>query len=242
MRRMTLLALIIGLTMGPGCARIAVKRGLRVEPVEAAQSVVKVVGQGYQLRGRRDGQVVRVQVAQVSYCQHNQTQRAKGFRVTERRAVGPGLAMEWIMGGVITLTGAGLITYNQLNPPQVAEGELAVSSTRTWLYSGAIVAAGLGLLTAAFFQQRSLGRSEVAIGMKTLRKQGRVRPCRAKKATGGRLRLTLDSGLQLETDVGPDGMASFALPADIEQRLKTDGRRATLEAMGDWRSQRRLSL
>ena len=147
------------------------------------------------------------------------------------------------MGGLISSAGVGVLAYGVRNPPTYAPGELNASGTdSTYLGGGLITAAGLGLLTAAFVQQRSLGDSELAMGVRMLQKQGSVRVCKRGPATSGRVRLTLADGHQLEAKIGPDGRAHLALPTDVEQRLQRDGRRATLEALGDWRSQLRISL
>lgn len=228
----------------PGCAHIRTTRSLRVAALEAPVASVAVVGEGYQLRAKRDGDAVRVQVAAVKYCQRQLRQRAQGFRVTERQAVGKGLTTQWIMGGMITLAGAAILTYNAVNPaPAPAEGDLGIDYTkRTYLYAGGISAVGLAFLTGSLVQQLSLGRTEQPLGERVLKKQGSVRPCRAKKATHGTLRLTLSDGHQIEAPVGADGLARIPLPADVEARLTREGRRATVEALGDWRSQKRISL
>ncbi len=237
------LAVVGCAALGPGCARIAVSRSLRVAPIEAPQHRVVVVGKGFALDAKRDAGVVNVTVRAVSYCRQLTTQRAQGFRVVQRRAVGPSLAMEWAMGALIAGAGATVLTYAALNPETTTDGELAVGSRkRTWFTGGAITAAGVALLVGALVQQRSLGRSEVALGLKTLRKQGVEAACQPTAATSGRLRLTLGDGHQIEADVRPDGTAALPLPADVDARLQRDGRRATLEAIGDWRSQTRISL
>lgn len=241
--RLLAMGLTCWVVAAPGCARVHVSRSLRVEPVEAPQKKIAVVGKGFRIHAKRDGAAVRVDVEAVAYCRQHTTQRAKGFRVTQRRAVGPSLMMEWIMGGLISSAGVGTLLYSGLNPPTTTDGELAPgSSMRTWVTGGAITAAGLGLLIGAMVQQHSLGRSEIALGMKTLRKAGTVIACQPKSATSGRVRVTLSDGHQIEAPVGANGVALVPLPEDVEQRLQREGRRATIEALGDWRSQVRITL
>lgn len=226
-----------------GCAHIQERHRLRVEPLEPPQRSVQAEKSGFQLRARRAGPAVIVEARAVQYCRDLVQQRAKGFRVTTREAVGSSLVMEWVMGGLISAAGAGVLVYGARNPPTYRDGELdAGGANRTYIGGGVLTAVGIGLLTAALVQQRSLGESERAIGVKLLKKQGHVRVCERTPATAGRVRLTLSDGHQIEADIGADGRAKLVLPADVEARLQRDGRRATLEAMGDWRSQLRITL
>lgn len=228
----------------PGCASVHERRGLRVEPLEKPRPRLDTVGQGYQLRARRMGDAVLVEVAAASYCQQVLQQKARGFRVTERQVAGPSLVAEWVFGGLFVAAGSGIIAWNVTHPAEpAAEGEFAPdNATKANIYGGVIGAAGLALLVGAAVQQASLGVHETELGVQTLEKRGRVFPCKLSKATGGKLRLTLADGLQIVADVQPDGRATLPLPPDLDTRLEGEGRRATLEALGDWRSQTRIDL
>ena len=180
----------------------------------------------------------------VSRCRTILEQRAKGFRRTTRRAEGASLTLEWVFGALFTAAGSGIIAYSALAPPpEEVDGEFTPSGTgQGYVHGTAIGLVGLGLLAGAAWQQWSLGVHETALGERTLKRAGHVRICGQPKPGPGRVRLTLDDGLQMEADAGADGVAILKLPDDIEMRLTEGGRRATLEVKGDWRSQIRLRL
>ena len=239
---MTALALV-GLLAAGGCARISEVSKLRVVPLEKPRRSVVEVGKGYLLRGKRVGDEVVVQVARATYCAGKLEQRARGYRVVKRTSPDHTLTMEWLTGIIFSGVGGWLFATAGGGEAQFVDGEARVdNSTSQRLYGGGIGLIGGALLTGAIVQTLSLGRTEIDLGERTLKRQGAPRPCKLGKARSGRLRLTLDDGLQLEADVGADGMVRIKLPADIAARIRKAGPRATLEALGDWRSQRRLSV
>lgn len=235
-------ALLIG--VAPGCARISEVRSLRVAPLEKPRQTTEQRGVGYRLRGARDGAVVRLDVVAVQRCVTITRQHAEGFERTTRQAVGPSLTMQWVMGGLFTLAGAAVAGYNAANPAKPdADGAVSASSAGSaYLQAGIFGGIGVGLLIGSLLQTRSLGVSERPLGRRELQLEGELRTCGSAPATEGKVRLTLPDGAQLEADVGADGKATITLPDDVEQRLQREGRRATVEVLGDWRSQARITL
>jgi len=227
-----------------GCAQISETHRLRVEPLEKPKQRMESLGAGHQVSGKRVGATVQVQVLSVARCQKVLEQRARGFRRTTRRAEGASLKLEWLFGGLFAAAGAGIITYNALDPPaEEVDGEFSPGSARqAYVQGAAITTVGLALLIGAAWQQWSLGVHETPLGERTLKRAGRIQTCGAPKPGPGRVRLPLDAGLQIEAQAGADGVAIVPLPTDIEARLQKGGRRATLEVKGDWRSQVRMRL
>ena len=236
----TTLIIAVLVSSSAGCARLRSSVRLRVEPTERPRTEKVEIGQGLQLRARRDGDALLVQARAVRYCQKLIKQRALGFKVVETRAVGHGLVYQWVMGSLITASGAGLMVYNGMTP--ALPSDQIDYKTRGWLYSGFITAVGAALLTGSVFQQRSLGVSETPLGERTLTKKGDIFSCKSAPATAGKLRLTLDIGETLKAEVGADGTARFPISPELQQRINAGSRRGTLEALGDWRSQVRVRL
>ena len=239
--RVALLAL---LALGSGCARISEVKSLRDAPREKPRVTTEMRGKGYRLRGERDGGVVRLEVLEEQRCVTVTRQHADGFERTTRRAVGPSLTMQWVMGGLFAIAGGGIAGYAAANPPAADEtGTFAVkSSSSAYLQAGIFGAVGLGLLVGSAIQTASLGVTERPLGHRELRLDGELRACGSGPARSGTVRLTLADGTQLEAEVDGEGHAVVTLPEDIEARLAREGRRATVEVLGDWRSQARLTL
>mgnify|MGYP007046927057 CR=1 FL=1 len=227
-----------------GCAHIHEATRLRVQPLEPARTRSEAAGRGYQISATRQGQLVQAQVMGVARCQQVLEQRARGFRRTIRRTQDSSLTLEWLFGGLFSAAGASIVTYAVRNPaPKEVEGEYSPSGQRqAYAYGAAIGLVGVALLVGATWQQLSLGVSEVDLGERMLKQKGRPQPCGEPAPAPAKVRLTLGDGLQLEADAGADGLATFTLPEDIEQRLRAEGRRGTLEVKGDWRSQVRIRL
>ncbi len=239
-----IVAMWTAVAMLAGCARVIETHSLRARPLESPKMTVVEAEEGFQVRGKRDGAVVRIQVARVRYCKRVTEQRAMGLRRTERRADGHSLLLEWLFGAVLTGTGASVIGYSATHPPK-NEPDATVNpgnQQQAYLHGGIIGVIGLGLLGSAVWQQASLGITSEELGERVLKSTGLTYPCRATKATAGRVRLTLDDGLQIYGDVDETGHAVVELPDDIERRISAEGRKATLEAIGDWRSQTRIRL
>jgi hypothetical protein len=188
---------------------------------------------------------VRLVVVAVERCVDVRLQRADGFERVERRASGPTLKMQWAMGGLFSAAAAVIATYATAHPaPPAAEGELtATASNRSaYLQAGVFGAVGVGLLVASAVQQASLGRVDKPLGTRELRREGRLRTCGQRPAVSGRVRLTLADGHQIEADVGAGGEVIVPLPDDVDARLAREGHGATVEVLGDWRSQARIQL
>lgn len=236
-------ALLILLTSA-GCAQIHQSTQLRAHPLEAPRTRTEPAGQGYKISGVRQGSVVQAKVLAIGRCQQVIEQRARGVKQTTRRTQDNSLVLEWLFGGLFSAAGGGIITYAAVNPPPAeVAGEFTPNSNRqAYAYGAAIGLVGVALLVGATWQQLSLGVSEQDLGERILTRKGRVLPCGTPTPTAAKVRLTLDDGLQLEAEAGDDGLATLNLPADIEQRLQAEGRRATLEVKGDWRSQVRFRL
>ncbi len=238
------MAALLAIASSASCARVAEVRSLRVVPLERPRQTSEDRGVGFAVRGERDGGVLRVQVEEVRRCATVTLQRADGFERTERVAQGGTLAIQWTMGGLFTLAGAGIVGWNAANPAKPdATGAVSVgSSTSAYLQGGLIGGIGVGLLVASLVQQLSLGRHDKALGTRELRRDGPVRTCGRGPAASGTVRLTLPDGASLQATVDATGKAELTLPADLDDRLKDSDRRATLEVLGDWRSQTRVSL
>ncbi|MCB9739781.1 MAG: hypothetical protein H6747_10975 [Deltaproteobacteria bacterium] len=227
-----------------GCARISEVRSLRVVPLEKPRLTTEMRDKGYRLKGERVGETVRLEVVAVQRCATVRRQHADGFERTTREAVGPSLTMQWIMGGLFTVAGIAIAGYNLANPPQ-PDPDGAVSPTSTssaYLQAGLFGGVGVGLLVGSAVQTASLGVSERPLGKRELQVEGALRICSHAPATEGKVRLTLPDGRQLVADVGEDGVATVPLPPDLEPVLAREGRRATVEVLGDWRSQARITL
>lgn len=236
---------LLVLLIGPaGCAQIRETTRLRVQVLEQPRQRLQPDGMGYKVSGKRVGMTFEARVSQMARCRRVVEQRALGFRHTTRRAEGGSLALEWVFGGLFTVAGGGIIAYTAGHPPPAeVDGEYSPNGQRTaYAYGAAIGVVGLALLAGATWQQLSLGVHETPLGERLLSRSGRPEACGKPKPASARVRLTLDDGLQLEADAGANGVATFNLPADIEQRLQAEGRRATLEVKGDWRSQLRIRL
>ncbi len=226
-----------------GCASINETIQLRARPLEAPRTVEAEVESGTRVRGQRDATNVRVEAETVRYCAKATRQRAMGIREVRRQAQGNSLTLEWLFGGLFTAAGITVLSYNAVAPPKLEAEEAGLSNEReAWWTGGAIAGAGLGLLAAAWWQQASLGVHTTELGVRELEKRGRHYVCRAETATAGTVRLELSDGTLIEATIGVDGKASLPLPADIDERLRQHGRKATLEALGDWRSQVRIDL
>ncbi len=226
------------------CAKVAVERSLRVQPLEKARESSEERGVGARVEGKRDGGVVQVQVHSVRRCQSVILQRAEGLERTTRAAVGHTLKMQWAMGGLFFASGAGIAAWQWSHPaPPAADGLVAPDRSRsTWLQAGAIGAIGVGLLVGSLWQQLGLGTAERSLGVRELRREGRVRDCGPAPPGAARVRLTLPDGTSLHADVDASGRATLPLPDNVESALQESDRRATLEVLGDWRSQTRIGL
>lgn len=235
---------LLAFALSASCARVAEVRSLRVVPLERPRQSSEERGVGYAIQGERDAGVVRVQVEEVRRCATITLQRADGFERTERVAQGGTLAIQWAMGGLFTLAGGGIIGWNAANPAKAdATGAVSVgSSSSAYLQGGLIGGVGVGLLVASLVQQLSLGRHDKALGSRELRREGPVRTCGRGPATSGTARLTLPDGTSLQATVDGSGKAEIPLPTDVDARLQNSDRRATLEVLGDWRSQTRVTL
>ncbi len=243
-RSARIVAVLTTVVLLVGCARIIETRSLGARPLEAPRVKVVEIGEGFQVRGKRDGAVVRVQVARVHYCNRVTEQRAIGLRRTERKADGHSLLLEWLFGAVLAGTGASVVAYGATHPPEETP-DLTVNlgnQKQAYVHGGIIGVLGLSLLGGAAWQQASLGVTNEELGERTLKRAGLAYPCRQTRAKKGRIRLTLDDGLQIYGDVDETGYAVVELPDDIEKRIVAEGRKATLEAIGDWRSQTRIQL
>ena len=245
LKRTSGVGLIVCLLNGvvPGCAAIEQTSRVRANPLEAPRTHRVPLGPGLAVQGERQGPVVVAKVEVVDWCAIEQLQRADGVRITERTAVGNSLTVEWLFGGLLTATGSGLLAYTAFTrPTQEVEGELSMPQASGWAYSGGITAVGVALLAGAAWQQLSLGVHETPLGEREMQKRGAAFVCARKPAAAGQVRLTLSDGSQLEAQANESGEARIELPADIDERLKLEGRRATLEAVGDPSAQVRIEL
>jgi hypothetical protein len=155
--------------------------------------------------------------------------------------VGYSLVGEWLLGSLVTATGATLLGLTAAYPPE--PGVTSKSQTTAWLQAGTVTALGLGLLAGAVWDQSQLGTVRRDLGERELRKRLAERTCSEAPAPATEVRLTLPDGEQLLATTGDDGLATITLPADLETRLEKEGsRRATLEATGDVRAQVRIGL
>jgi hypothetical protein len=222
-----------------GCAQIEETTSLRVQPLEPERIVRIETGHGLGVVGQRQGPALQAQVFDVTWCALEHHRRARGFRRIERTAVGHSLLLEWVFGGLFTASGATVFAINALDPPDPATS--LRTQTSGYVFAGAVGAIGLSLLTGALVQQASLGKSETDLGERDMEKRDREFQCKREPAKGGRVRLTLADGLQIEGDADGQGQVILPLPMDIDAHLG-EGRRATLEAVGDPRAQIRIPL
>lgn len=235
--RIVTLASLLGAT---ACAHIEESTSLRVQPLEPERVVRIETGHGLGIEGQRQGLAVQAQVFAVTWCALKHHRRARGFKRIERTAVGNSLTMEWLFGSLFTASSAAVFAVNSLDPPQDPQTSLRTQSSG-YVFAGAVGAIGLGLLTGAIVQQASLGHSETDLGERDLEKRDRDFACKREPATGGRVRLTLADGLQIEADADAHGQVVMPLPMDVESHLG-EGRRATLEVVGDAKAQVRIPL
>lgn len=233
--------LLVPVLAAPGCAQLSTQRTLRALPVEAPRSVVVPLGSGFAIRGGRDGDAVVAQVDRVERCADELHQNARGIERTERRAVGYSLVGEWLIGSLVTASGATLLGLTAAFPPE--PGVTSKSQTTAWLQAGAVTAVGAAVLAGAIWDQAQVGVQERDLGVRELRQRKAERVCSSAPAASAPVRLTLPDGEQLTGTTDATGVARIALPADLEARLAREGsRRATLEAQGDARAQVRITL
>lgn len=240
---------VLACLLTSACAHIQETETYRIDPLERARTSRVETGLGLGVAGSRQGPAVQAQVFDVTWCALEHKQRARGWKRVERVPVGKSLIIEWIFGSVFTATSAAALAWNTSSPPARVETTTANGLRETTLKSdtsGHVFAAvagaiGLGLLTGAIVQQASLGRHDTDMGVKEMVKRDNDFVCKREPAHGGRVRLTLADGMQLEADADQNGLAVLLLPGDIESRL-AEGRRATLEAIGDPRAQVRIPL
>lgn len=235
---------VVSWAAASGCARIAETRSLRVRALEPPRQVAEPRGVGFAASGQRDGTLFRVAVEQVERCATVTRQRAEGFERLERRAEGGTLVIQWAMGGLFSLAGGGIAAWTATHPTRPdADGALRPGGdSSAWLQAAILGGVGLALLAGSTVQQTQIGVSERSLGARELAQEGRIRVCRRGPAAAGTVRLTLPDGSSWTAAVGPDGRATIDLPADLEDRLHESDRRATLEVLGDWRSQVRVPL
>jgi hypothetical protein len=231
---------VLACLLTSACAHIEETQTYRIDPLERARTSRVETGLGLGVTGSRQGPAVQAQVFDVTWCALEHKQRARGWKRVERVPVGQSLTIEWVFGGLFTATSAGLMTLNTLSPPENPELTMR-SQSSGYAFAGVVGAIGLGLLTGAIVQQASLGRHDTDMGVKEMVKRDNDFVCKREPAHGGRVRLTLADGMQLEADADQNGLAVLLLPGDIESRL-AEGRRATLEAIGDPRAQVRIPL
>lgn len=232
--------LVLGLSLS-SCAQIAVQRQLQATALEPARTVVVPLGPGLAVRGVREGTAVRATVLRIERCADESHQRARGYEVMTRRAVGYSLLGEWLLGSLVTATGVTLLGLTAAYPPE--PGVTSKSQTTAWLQAGTVTALGLGLLAGAVWDQSQIGTVRRDLGERELRKRLAERTCSEAPAPEAQVRLTLPDGEQLLAVTNQDGVAVIALPSDLELRLEKEGsRRATLEATGDVRAQVRIGL
>ena len=226
-----------------GCAQVQQTVKLQAVPLEKPRTSKVVVAKGFLLRGKRDGMQVVAQVAKADYCTQRTEQKARGFRVVQRKSVGNGMVMQWLTGGVLTV-GGGFLFAQSLGTPQTgSDPDLAIERTKSLrLYGGGMALIGSALLAAAIVQTAGLGTERTDLGVRVLKRDGLAKPCNLARAAGGTVRLTLDGGLQLTAPVDETGHARITLPPNLDELVKRDGGRATLEVLGDWRSQRRIDV
>jgi len=222
------------------CAHIHEQRGLRVQPLDKATNERVQTVQGLGISGQRDGNTLRAQVEKVQYCATLQKQRALGFEIVDRQSNDKTLLMQWSFGAILTVMGGGLVAYSTLHPAVEEQGTYTTKGSIA--FPAAIGIGGLALLTASLAQQLSLGKSETPLGERTIEKRSSEFICGREPANGGHVRLTLSDGTQLEADADAKGVAVIELPANIDAILATEGKRATLEAIGDARAQVRIGL
>ena len=223
-----------------GCAHLAETTQLRAIPVEPPRVQTMAVGKALGIEGARQGDAVHARIFEVQLCVDERHQNARGVRETTRSSVGQSLVLEWTFGGLFTATAAAVTVFDALRPP--VDDKSGVSSKTSVLpYAIGLGAVGSLLLAGAGWQTASLGVHEDDLGVRELVVRSPERPCGRQPASGGRARLTLASGLQLEAEAGADGALTLPLPASVTDHLAT-GRRATLEALGDARAQVRISL
>ena len=222
-----------------GCAQIEERVTLRAQPLEQERTQRVETGKRLGIAGERQGPAVQAQIFAVTWCAIERRQRARGIKRVERSAVGHSLTLEWVFGAMFLASGGTMFAVNKLNPPDPKV------SLRTedagYLFAGSLGAVGLALLTGALVQTVSLGHSDVDLGEREMIKHGTEFQCKREPAPGGRVRLTLADGLQIEADAGPTGAATLLLPLNVEEHLG-EGRKATLEAIGDVKAQVRIAL
>lgn len=234
----------VACSLAASCAHVEERVSLRAQALEQPHTTRVEIGSGKGIEGERLEGSVRAQVQDLTICAAETRQRALGFRRVERRTVGQSLLIQWVFGGLFTATGTGLMLAQAQAPPAEEDTLNAARNERIgYLYAGGIAAVGLGLLAGSVWQQWGLGVHETPLGERVLQTRGDQFACARRPATGGRVRLTLPDGLQIEAEAGADGVALVPLPDDVEARLQAEGsRRASLEVMGDARAQVRIGL
>ncbi len=222
------------------CARMLRESTLSAVPLEAPRKQPITLPSLLGVAGKREGLTVVASVFQRARCGDELRQRARGVRHTTVRADGQSLLAEWIVGGAASLLGGAGLAWTATRTPDPEEGPGA--QQQRYLLTGGILAGGLVFLLGAVYQQSEIGEHDEDLGERELKKVVGERDCGHTPTGGEALRLTLSDGTQLEATADTQGHATFALPADVDERLEVGEKRAVLEARSDPKAQAVVGL
>ena len=227
----------------PGCVRYREDSRVAVETLEKPRPAVVARPARLAMEGKRQGNTVLVSVYDQQRCADVFYQKARATRIRVRAPVQSSLVAAYLTGGALTLLGGVGLGWAATHPPP-PDSVMATQSVYPSL--AAVTAGGLLVLGLAVAEQLRAGQFREDLGERQLEKLVRERPC---GEAGGRtprpgeaVRLTLSDGLQVEGVTDAQGLAVLQLPADLEERLDGQPRRAVLEARSDARVQVVLPL
>lgn len=227
----------------PSCVRFREVTTVAVEALEKPRPAVVPRPPRLAIEGKRQENTVAVSVFDQQRCADVFHQRARATRIRVRAPIQSSLVAACLTGGALTLIGGVGLGWAATHPPP-PDSVMATQSVYPSL--AAVTAGGLLVLGMAVAEQLRAGEFREDLGERQLEKLVRERPCgegggRAPRP-GEAVRLTLSDGLQIEGVADAQGKVVLQLPADLEERLDGQPRRAVLEARSDARVQVVLQL
>lgn len=233
-----LILLAYALSVLPSCVRYREESRVAVETLEKPRPSVVPRPPRLAIEGKRQENTVVASVFDQQRCADVVHQRARATRIRVREPIQTSLVAAYLTGGALTLLGGVGLGWAATHPPP-PDSVMATQSVYPSL--AAVTAGGLLVLGMAVAEQLRAGEFREDLGERQLEKLVRERPC---DEGGGRtprpreaVRLTLSDGWQIEGVADAQGQAVLQLPADLEERLDGQPRRAVLEARSDARVQ-----
>lgn len=235
--------LATSLATTPACVRYREESRVAVETLEKPRPAVVARPSRLAIEGKRIENTVVAAVFDQQRCADVFLQRARATRIRLRQPVQSSLVAAYVTGSALTLIGGAGLGWAATHPPPP---DSVMASQNVYPSLAAVTAGGLLLLGMAVAEQLRAGEFREELGERQLEKLVRERSCGDVSGRTPRpaeaVRLTLSDGLQIEGVADAQGQVVLQLPADLEERLDGQPRRAVLEARSDPRAQVVLQL